>query len=721
MSARTPGPVSDDGLTTAGKRVRFTFDQLVEAITREPVEVADQERLTLRVAARQVPFVKPTLLGEQDALEAEVLLIQAPAAVGKTSMARALSHACRAPLLDMAEVPVAVHALRGALDSDVVRPSPAVARYKAGDFAVVVDALDEGRLLQEPPFTAFLETAINLIQQDRTVTNRPKLVMIGRTASVADTSVVSEYEGVKASTLTLDYFDQESARELIVAYRNATAAKENKAPVSPHDGPLNQVIDAYFTAVAKALELDAADLWDSPLGRNFAGYAPMLATFGRFLAVHHNFKGIAGRLANSDARDAWEVIEEMAQEVMVRDRDQKVATKLRDPLPEAYDSAEQFELLAEWGQSGTVKRTARIGAVYKQAARQSDYRDYLTAVDGWLREHPFANPDRRGPDSAYANDVVAAMVLSRALVSDSLSPGSPETTLLSQAAKWPFLWRSLRTLLETGSDFTLQGRHLGYILASMMTDPFDDGVSVTGEGATLEFDIPEMDLNRVVRLSGPVHLYGQARRCKLTLDEEIVLHGVRRDHRAAIELRNVNLKAPVLRVESEVVGLAGTVWLGADELPPHGHVDLRVEDGAELGWGGVVGDRYPWNHWDPQLRTRPGDDAGADDPLVALFRAFDTRLPGHVVVHSSSYKIANDTTTWFDHQYGSGNMAALFRKMVQYDLVTVDSDWSTSGGRKYRLRFKTSGADLADAAMSAPSTSDELREFIEAARQIFDR
>src|SRR5687768_15552810 len=145
----------------------ISFDALVSAL-HDGAQIAESAS-RLIVVDQVDPFVRPTLLTPEvvtaDALAAEALFVEAPAAVGKSTMARFLSAVRHTPLLDLAKVPVATGSLKS-LVSDVA--PDAVARFHSAELPIIVDALDEGRMLSgEKGFEAFLATSGEFLLTNR--------------------------------------------------------------------------------------------------------------------------------------------------------------------------------------------------------------------------------------------------------------------------------------------------------------------------------------------------------------------------------------------------------------------------------------------------------------------------------------------------------------------------------------------------------------------------
>src|SRR5260370_1799142 len=168
----------------------------------------------LKIPDGPKPFGAPTLrVLEADSvnpLEAEVIFIKASAAVGKSTIANHIANALKIPLLDLSQVPVSTGSLKGLL-LDVSGVGDPLKAFHAGELPIIVDALDEGRLLSgEQGFESFLETTGELLNENRTVSNRPKLIFFGRYESTEIAESCLDLAGTNAtpSTIAVQFFVQ---------------------------------------------------------------------------------------------------------------------------------------------------------------------------------------------------------------------------------------------------------------------------------------------------------------------------------------------------------------------------------------------------------------------------------------------------------------------------------------------------------------------------------
>ena len=366
--------------------------------------------LGVKISVAPDPYIGPEFRIVEGDLNSEVIIIKAQAAVGKTVTAEHLSASRSARLLDLAKTRVASYALNGAVDA------PA---FHRGQCPIIVDALDEGALLSsDENRDAFLFTSRDLILTDRTFRDKVKVVFLGRPESVDWAREVMLEAGAQAAAVSIcmievSFFDENPAKELVSLYskkaidrrlkrgliNDTDAARLHRQVESP---AMAELVQAYFSMLETALELENGQLWEHEVGRNFAGYAPILATIGELLATTANPHGRLKAL-DKGAHSAWAVIEQVIQGILVREQKEKILPPVKEgaisQIPDdAYNAYEQFEYLTQ----AIQRRQHQIDLLERTKngfGDKNDLEKYREVVTQQLPQHPFlkdweaANPD----------------------------------------------------------------------------------------------------------------------------------------------------------------------------------------------------------------------------------------------------------------------------------------------------------------------------------------
>jgi hypothetical protein len=690
------------------------FVQLVNAIARVNSLPMGQDLVVPQKPPR--PFVPPLLKSEQPVgeLNVEAVLIAAPAAVGKSTVANALSFERQAPLLDLARVPVGAGSLRGLLAA--AYGPDAIEAFHRGDLPIIVDAVDEGRLhsgLQGLP--AFFRTAGELMSEARGSRNRVKLVILSRPDALrwARDELHSACPDLTRAELTIDFFDEQGARAMIEVYADFYA--QEHAPYWEHRDRALQVRDGYFDAIARVLGVRPGELWTMPDARAFAGYAPVLAALGEMLPRIEHFERLENRLrSTAGTGEAWAVLEEVLDEVLVREQGKLVNAlrgRVKSHVPAvAYDRGEQLRLLAAFIDGG--QPTPKVLGL-----PPGEEQIYQQMVQERLPEHAFLR------EAKPANAVFASFILAEA-IDAGRGFGTAAAQILRDVSREPFLWRSLERRLR--ADSLLDGAYAGCVLNSLWNEPDPKDVQTTvlpadGGGARVILILSptkRIEFNATL----PLVLFEQARAFTAELGEDATVELEGRAGRnggpAWFTLRGpVTLICGTLTIGADVIQLEDRIWLQANNaVPTRGVPTLVAGTNMRIGLEGALVRMYPWN----QLRrTIASPDEGAA-PLSAferLIQLCDERI-GSIPVHLyPDYTIPDGPLSWLRRQFGE-----IFPRLV--DLM-IREGIAQKGEREKGVRgavpmvvvrFGQAFSEIR-AALRGDDVRPEVRGFVEKVRK----
>lgn len=683
-----------------------SFDWLLKTLPESSAVPSLTSRIT--VASRPVPFIAPTLFIQEPWLPGEVILVQASAAVGKSTIARYLSNTLGLPLLDLSRVPVSTGSLK-ALISDV---SPAaLAEFHGGTLPVVIDAMDEGRLLSgETGLESFLETMCELLMADRQVNEKPKLLILGRYDSIdiARASIQIYAPEVRISTVEVGFFTRKTAWELIEA--SAKLETDEHSAYRRHPLPAHALIDAYFAAIASALGLTTEALWDSPDGRAFAGYAPVLSAMGSLLAKIDNFAEVTKRLQATGAQEAWDVIETVLQTILEREQ-RKLADQLAgqvvQPLPAStYDPLEQLTLLAQFTDKAPLSGSGRVALPLQDKAK------YYSMVERHLPEHPFL---RHGE---LSNVVLASQVFAHAIHADVFK--SSDVGRNSNISRQPFLWRSIRTRLKSNS--LIDGRYLGTILNSLWNDPLHKSTKVNARPAddgTTRILIADYRGEQVeFYATSPCHLQGVLRDCDMEISGTLTFEGASpSDVDSTLHTHGaVVVVAEAVDVGVREVVFGDSTWFEAAVLTLRGRVELRMKAGAKVGWGGAFAANYPWNRFESEVQAPYQVDAR--DELSRFIDECWRRIPDGAVITLESDYNATDANwmRWAHRSYGR-----IFPRIMKALVATgaaSESPFSAAGSAKLKLHFSTTWSQLRKGLLAGESADAHIQDILDELKRV---
>ena len=581
----------------------ISLSALAASIHAPPSTTLNQHA-TLHVSPIPDPFVPPTLQLVDGELSSEVTFIRSPAAVGKSVTAQYLSGQKNVPLLNLADVPVGTGSLQGLISDYTLDGKDS---FHSGNLTVIVDSLDEGRLLSgESSLEAFLFSLIDFMQQDRSITDRPKLIFFGREES-ADFSKLAlqiSSEEISVCTLSLEFFDSDSASKLIDLYatkeidrllHNNTINKQDytRRKRLLLSQPMQELKSAFFKAIEQALEIPRDQLWTTQRGRTFAGYAPVLASIGTLLADVDNPVVMTNRLRATATREAWDVIDSVIQEILLREK-YKLVDRLQDiqAIPEnAYDTHEQLSYLLQLlGGKRRIELTRRIAF-----RDQRDANVYLEKVSQICMEHPFIRSGK------MTNEVLGSVVFAHAICNGMTVEGEGYTTLLRELSEGPFLWRAARREVLSLGEVLVEGGFVGFLLNSYWNDPMEEvsrgqQVIIQQTGSeSMKVTIPIRATEELLLgTTMPLTMYGRMRDCEITaFDQTIVVEGAtlkRGSTTSLFRFEGTNrVICSELWLEAKATDISGSLWLGAGTVVIGvSDPQIRVKGECEYGWGGAV-------------------------------------------------------------------------------------------------------------------------------------
>ena len=376
--------------------------------------------------------------------DSQIILVSAPGAVGKTTLAKCIAHSTGAVYIDLAQAdPVGGNALAGGLVK-----SGMYAGWEKQTAAVVIDGLDEARFrVTQESFVAFLEDIAKL-----TAGRRLPTILFGRTGAIQETYIILDDINASFNVLEIGYFDLNSSLDFVMNRLKARRRDRENLSVE------RSAAELILQQLREQTEHD---------GDRFAGYAPVLESIANHINSYTNSSVLLSHLETGTRP--------MTLSGVVEDILEREAGKLRrlqfedQTLPgRLYLPGEQLDHL--------VARLYATHQVDLPDMGAADAEVYRNALDTWLPDHPFLNGEQAS--TAVFDAVISAHALQ--------SPGSRDTALRKELSRGraanPFLSEFYPA--SRGSDTPrLPLEHVGVIYASYRSRlSIGDSASLVIEG-----------------------------------------------------------------------------------------------------------------------------------------------------------------------------------------------------------------------------------------------
>lgn len=334
-----------------------------------------------------------------------IIIVSAVGATGKTALSLKLSRDLGLPLLDLAKhKPVGDNTLTGILTSafDVKDITKVLGGLASGEYAVIIDGIDEGRSkTTEKAFEAFLDDIVKLCRPHSPTT----FLLLGRTQIVDACWDYLSTKGIPTALITISPFTLAEASKYIDTFTEGS--KAGASYVDARDAILKKLSRAFSGTLSKNPEDFLA----------FIGYPPVLDAIVTLLSEERNYHKLLQGLDAPDGQNVEvQLLNRIAQYILNREKDSKVIPNILTPILE--DAPEDVRQRALTDAFSTQEQSARLVA-YCLGKQQALGRlgvpvldeQYEARLETWLPEHPFIS------GREFRNAVFEALALATLIVS----------------------------------------------------------------------------------------------------------------------------------------------------------------------------------------------------------------------------------------------------------------------------------------------------------------
>jgi hypothetical protein len=616
--------------TTTFKDLAKQFPRPEEDFHAKPVTGLDY------VTSSNPAFVEPTLRAIKpiEPGRTSVVLLSAPGAVGKSTLAKELAFTTGALLWDLSKFQVGSSTFSGRLlDAYKEKATGVQKRFANGTFFFIFDALDEAQVRAgSQNFDTFLSELVAALRDPRPA---PSLALLARTDTAAWVELVFDAAGVPIAHYEIEYFDQPRAFEFIGKQLDQRHV-EGKALHRQQAKAYVEARGALFDLIYKVFGMSEAAAWSDERIRDFLGYAPVLEALATYLDVP-NYFSFMQELGSEpiDGKDPWQFLTDVVTRILKREQ-----TKMTDAVRGKLEAHAKAAGWSDWSNLyGPDEQLNRVLAYSMKKAPTitkglpaSMLATYDEALSTQLPQHPFLD----GRD--FANVVFKEFTYGWGLTGGSAQDAERLREVMRHRER-PFLPSPLFSRFVVKPDeqgpAVIDGQDFGVVYESLLSR--GDGVLLSlddGLRACVGVDpaAPSaMEVNLIDSGKG-VHFWRRLENA--SVDVGVTLRLGLPEQRFVLG-PNVDVTCAHLSVECddiEVDARAPGVILRAESYASAASPRLRIRNEAEgkLGvmWPGVV---HPWAAY--QTTEAPGALALGEtlrgDTLrkfILMFRAQHSRL-----------------------------------------------------------------------------------------------
>ncbi len=332
------------------------------------------------------PLMKavPTSLGYIPYDEANVILVSAPGATGKSAMSAYLSSRLDIPVFDLGKYEaVGANTIVGLLMKEVEMED--IFAYnnglKDGSRSMIIDGLDEGAIkITEDGFEAFLSDVAFFAKDSKGLS----FVILGRPAVMEDAALFLEEKGVKTTLLQIEPFTIEKAKDFINAQIDARA-------INKFNDQYKKVRD-YIIEEVGGFFRNESEMTRTPFER-FIGYAPVLMSIKTLLNDHLNFDKLLGDL-QIHKKQKIELLVDIVERILRREQKKIHEEILSIMLDSNYTVGQKAEIGKRCGTIG--EQCFRMLSILMGKTSEYNVFDnaktdeiYNGKMNKWMESHPF--------------------------------------------------------------------------------------------------------------------------------------------------------------------------------------------------------------------------------------------------------------------------------------------------------------------------------------------
>ncbi|MBF0626119.1 MAG: hypothetical protein HQL82_15090 [Magnetococcales bacterium] len=374
-----------------------------------------------------------------------LILVSAPGAVGKSTLARQIAFNCWAIYLDLAvAAPVGGNTISGGIYKCGLSAS-----WQGNAVAIMIDGLDEARLrVTQEAYEAFLGDVADL-----SINRSVPTVLFGRTGAVQDAYLAFALRNVSVPILEIGYYNSDSAVEF------AMARIRDTKPDRASEQTERIAVSGLINGLRNQTHTD---------GNRFAGYAPVLQAVADCVRQSTNPQAVVSDIESGNTPVG---LEKITTAILNRERSKLDSLAFSNPSVAGtlYLQDEQLHRLA-----------ARIyGVTPPEAPRMSpkDAEIYNAALETWVGEHPFLDGTSQQSSSSVFDAVISAWAIKNG--DQALSNKVLLREIARGVAANPFFSEFYKTETEDGLSNFMNPSHVGIFYNSLRA-----GLSL-GENASL--------------------------------------------------------------------------------------------------------------------------------------------------------------------------------------------------------------------------------------------
>ena len=618
-----------------------------------------------------INFVRP-LEREHTSL----IIVRAPGALGKSTIARELTVRTKGILWDLSTVTVAQNSFSGTLlknsGSDTI--GGLLQDIDSGQITILIDALDETEV-RSTGFDAFLDEVAAMAKQPRQL---PTLLLFARTETAVWVEMYLDDQSVPLAIAEPCYFTRPQSNEFIANQLDRRTSNHRR-----HLAPFEQARDQLIRSLCHTISVDPDEAWSEPIARVFFGYAPVLESIADLLAQSDNYSELIHEFHDTsftppEAGDAnpWFVLHALVDHLLIREQ-KKLIDNVRGHIEATatrigWSSWDDLYLRDEQCQRALHAVLGTTTGYANPRMPSELHPEYLEASHAFAQQHAFLSTTEDG-GIQVSNIVFRAYLDAWALVYGPVELRDPVRRRLADAGHvmQPALGYFILSL--AASDTPIDSADLAYLYASMRATMTEDSkvesyIDADQDGAECTFSWPSEQTAMVSVSGSSIHLGSRGSDLTIIAPDANCVIGLPQQHlivgpNVRVECKSLYINATDMRVSTN----AGSVSFVCEYLIPQlGDVRLNIDGGEVFEVVGAGPYPFPFDRHASSTVSDARDRVSHD-----LFLSFRRILLHFGGTHSGKPTRGH---TWMERKIApDGLKRRVLDYMVEEGVITKDN------------------------------------------------
>lgn len=363
--------------------------------------------------------------------EANIILISAPGATGKSAMAEYLSKTLRIPVFNLSSYDaVGANSIGGLIMKELDSNDIFVYHngLKNGTCSMIIDGLDEASIqITNESFEAFMKDIAFFAKDAQGL----PFIILGRPAVIENATLSLESNNVKVTLLQIEPFTIEKAKEYIDVQTEGNGKYR-------YDKQYRDVRDYIIDEIGGFFKKES-DI-NNLVFERFIGYAPVLDSIKTLLSVENNYFNLLQELQNNK-KQKIELLVDIVEKILERER-----KKIHEEVLEQF-----FDKNRDEAYKADIR--AKCGTFEDQCCRVIDYllgensyyplfeddnidNQYNQKINEWIANHPFVDTHEKW----FVNIVFESYVIAYLCCQPKYQPKAIKAMGIKNSCSYLFLY-----------------------------------------------------------------------------------------------------------------------------------------------------------------------------------------------------------------------------------------------------------------------------------------